>query len=299
MSFFDRDRQEQPKQEAPVQADRSEQIIGRGWPSRPDDAGQVPSLQEIADVDPDIGIHAAQLLKGAEPIAARALAVEYQVVVSGKMGPVTLPALVQAAEREFCILYGFAGDWDEASVNDLLNWTLRVRAAEQVADLEIVMVHDGDGLPIWVPEIISRLSEHLMIIKLLPYLEERPEVNARLFAQSFEFHTGRQLKPGIEALVVLDSYIKERLPYVPDESFYKKYMTTTYGSFLGEMIRRETGAIWTSSPDPKTPTEVLKLGDLYINPYAKVSKYLRGEEEQPGLEDYLTAITRHYGPMDV
>ena len=218
--------------------------------------------------------------------------------MNSQYGRYSIPALVKRKDGGFLVYYSHCGDWDDKALTDLLEWVIKLRNSDFVHTFKIEICQSPDSLPDKVREIISKRTEHRMLISMIPLLNrENPDINARVFAEGFGFffNDKKILNYDHESLQLVEEWFKKRVRSCVRESFYFQFYYKFIGSYLGKVVCQETGGEWSEETLPKVV--VSKPVKITFDPFGIAADFIFNPrlENSPvkNLDLLKTEIHRH------
>ena len=278
------------------------------WPSVPNSFKKVPSLEQISQSTGSAASAVKRLEEWSEAAKEEGDVLEYQTVMESRYGMLTLPALLRKGESGgFMVFYSHCGEWDEAAISQLLDWTVKLRACDFVHSVKIEICDPKESLPAKVQEIISRRREHRMLLSMLPYLKKDSAVdNAKVFAECFGHfcNEGKALSFKVSSLELMDQWFLGEVRKTKKTSFYYPLYIRFCGAFFGEVLKAETGAGWKTGegvsdewPLLFIPASKLKekiagkeAGNMTINPFGLMSEFVSAPNAEKSPAKYLQQI---------
>lgn len=293
MKFLNRFKKNSPTVEEPSFS--QEEI--NCWPSVPNEQLQVPGLEMLIEKS-SFSKEAEQVKKWAAEGVEEGDEVNFQVPMNSQYGRYCIPALVKRKDGGFLVYYSHCSEWNEDALAGLLNWAIKLRNSDFVHTLKIEICQSPDALPDKVREIISKRTEHRMLISMIPLLSrEKPDMNARVFAEGFGFFFNEKkiLNYDKESLHLVEDWYRKTVRSCVRESFYYQFYTKFLGAYLGKVVIQETGGEWTNDALPKVMVaDPLKIT---FDPFGIAADFIfnPGLENSPvkNLELLVTEINRH------
>lgn len=267
------------------------------WPSVPNEKLQVPGLEVLVNKS-SYSKEAVLVRDWASAGVEEGDEVNFQVPMNSQYGRYSIPALVKRKDGGFLVYYSHCGNWDDKALTDLLEWVIKLRNSDFVHTLKIEICQSPDSLPDKVREIISKRTEHRMLISMIPLLNrENPDINARVFAEGFGFffNDKKILNYDHESLHLVEEWFKKRVRSCVRESFYFQFYYKFIGSYLGKVVCQETGGEWSEETLPKVV--VSKPVKITFDPFGIAADFIFNPrlENSPvkNLDLLKTEIHRH------
>lgn len=244
------------------------------WPSVPNADNAVPTLELLASKS-KFSAEASKILQWAEEAVSEGAEVEYQVTMKSQYGPLTLPVLVKRKDGGFLTYYSHCSEWDDDAFSKLLDWVIKLRTCDFIHTLKIEICDSPEKLPVKVKEVISKRTEHRMLISMIPHLsQENIDIRARVFAEGFGHYVNENkiLNFDEASLNQVEEWLKKTVISVPRESFYYQIYINLLGAYFGRVLKEQCKGEWGSDRFPE-----LTIGNevkIRVHPFKIISDFI-------------------------